>query len=212
MKSWATPQAFCLWLRYTPFVEVIQATLSLVILDKFEADPQQEHAREPLYHTRIRFNIWESTDTIVWFWAKCWETMTCQCLAENRIGADIYLLLVTCNNVKWPTPKFFYCWRTIELLHTTHIQRTFKDQTTFSGTANSWWNFPLQSGIHTSCSSESSNIATRARSLQPWASDSVPTWRYMGQASKEVPIDIKKTKKIDTFVNIPKLNCENSKF
>jgi hypothetical protein len=40
--------------------------------------------------------------------------MTCQCLAENRIGADIYLLLVTCKNVKWPTLKFFYWWRTIE--------------------------------------------------------------------------------------------------
>jgi hypothetical protein len=38
------------------------------------------------------------------------------------------------------------------------LSLTFKDQTTHSGTANSWWNFPVQSGIHTSCLSESSNI------------------------------------------------------
>ena len=42
--------------------------------------------------------------------------------------------------------------------HPMIILPTFKDLTTHSCTANSWWHCPVQNGIHTSCLSESSNI------------------------------------------------------
>ena len=49
-------------------------------------------------------------------------------------------------------------WKHAHHTHSMILSLTFKDRTTRIGTANSWWNFTIQSEIHTSCLSESSNI------------------------------------------------------
>jgi hypothetical protein len=41
--------------------------------------------------------------------------------SSSGFGADIHLLLVACQNVKWPIIKLYYCWPTNEAVPTTQI-------------------------------------------------------------------------------------------
>jgi hypothetical protein len=103
MKSWVTPQAFCIWLRYTPLEEVNQATLSLVVLDKFESWSTARAWSWNSIATQESGLISETAQILCFDFGQKAEK---HYLAEIRIGADIYLLLVTYKNVEWHTLKF----------------------------------------------------------------------------------------------------------